>query len=344
MRVFKDSCLLFGFMNNYTLVLIDGSFLLTRALYAITRGKNISEVTPGDLMKVNLQTINRLGRDWGISGSKVMIIWDRWDEKYGGYIRHFLLRPHLKYKSSRVLFVSEDDLKGLSGEELRKAKREVDLNKLKQETKAAMIKEFPRLGIGCYYFPGYEFDDIATLTSFEYNGKTENPNIIVTKDTDLTYSLSPGCHFFKLPTYGSEPKIITYEEMLETIPDELRGRIGLYQYGAMINSAGFSGHNDLIVTKKRGANLVKTLSGILDGDYSGLKDPELYNLQFSSYNIPEFPDYQKVLRDIHGFLTTGQKGNLGEFRRVREEYKMDGIDDDYYISLISRFDEKYFSE
>ena len=63
--------------NNYTLVLIDGSFLLTRALFAVTRGKDPGEVKPGELMKVNLQTINRLGRDWKISGSKVIIIWDK---------------------------------------------------------------------------------------------------------------------------------------------------------------------------------------------------------------------------------------------------------------------------
>ena len=33
--------------NNYTLVLIDGSFLLTRALFAVTRGKDPGEVKPG---------------------------------------------------------------------------------------------------------------------------------------------------------------------------------------------------------------------------------------------------------------------------------------------------------
>ena len=132
--------------NNYTLVLIDGSFLLTRALFAVTRGKDPGEVKPGELMKVNLQTINRLGRDWKISGSKVIIIWDKWAPEYGGYIRHHLLRDHLTYKSSRKI-VTEDDLIGLTGEELKKAEREVKLNNLKQETKAAMIKEFPKLGI-----------------------------------------------------------------------------------------------------------------------------------------------------------------------------------------------------
>jgi 5'-3' exonuclease len=94
--------------NNYTLVLIDGSFLLTRALFAVTRGKDPGEVKPGELMKVNLQTINRLGRDWKISGSKVIIVWDKWAPEYGGYIRHHLLRDRLTYKSSRKI-VTEDD-------------------------------------------------------------------------------------------------------------------------------------------------------------------------------------------------------------------------------------------
>ena len=330
--------------NNYTLVLIDGSFLLSRALFAVTRGKNPEDVKPGELMKVNIQTINRLARDWKINGSKVIIIWDKWAPEYGGYIRHHILRDRLTYKGSRKI-VTEEDLIGLKGEELKKAEREVKLNELKQETKAAMIKEFPKLGIGCYYFPGYEFDDIATLASFELGGKTELPNVIVTKDTDLTYSLSPGCHFFKLPTYGSEPKIVTYEDMVQQIPAGLRSRgLGLYEYGAMLNSSGFLGHNDLVVTKKKGANMEKTLEGILDGDYSGLKDPELYRLQYSTYNIPAFPSYPAVLEDVHHFLTSGSSGSTFEFDRVCREYEVEGISKEYYLSLISRFDEKYFSD
>lgn len=66
--------------NNYSQVWIDGSFLLTRALFALTRGKDPTEVTPGEIFKVNLQTINKLARDWGISGAKVIIIWDKWDQ------------------------------------------------------------------------------------------------------------------------------------------------------------------------------------------------------------------------------------------------------------------------
>ena len=58
--------------NNYTLVLIDGSFLLSRALFAVTRGKNPEDVKPGELMKVNIQTINRLARDWKINGSSLL--------------------------------------------------------------------------------------------------------------------------------------------------------------------------------------------------------------------------------------------------------------------------------
>jgi hypothetical protein len=169
--------------------------------------------------------------------------------------------------------------------------------------------------------------------------------VIVTKDTDLTYSLSPGFHFFKLPTYGSEPKIVTYDEMVQTIPAGLRSRgLGLYQFGAMLNSSGFLGHNDLIVTKKKGAKMEKTLEGIMDGDYSGLKDPELYQLQFSTYNIPAFPNYPAVLEDVHHFLSDGSSGSTFEFERVVREYEMEGIDREYYLSIIARFDERYFSD
>ena len=330
--------------NNYSLVLIDGSFILTRALFAVTRGKSPEEVGPGDIMKLNLQTINKLARDWSISGCKVIVIWDKWGEEYNGYIRSYLLKDHLKYKGSRK-YITEDDLKSLTGKELEKAEKEYKLNLLKVATKEAMINEFPKLGIGTYLYPGYEFDDIATLASFELVGKTEKPNIIVTKDTDLTYSVSPWCNFFSLPTYGSSPKIITYKEMLETVPKELRDKgLGLYQYGAMMNAAGFLGHNDMTPTKKKGVNSVKTLSDIMDGDYSGIKNPELFNLQYQTYDVSKFPHYEEVRNDILSFMTEGKMGNIEEFRRVCKEYGITDISDSYYLGLITRFDEKYFSE
>jgi len=333
--------------NNYAQVWIDGSFLLTRSVFALTRGTDPKKVTPGDIFKLNLQTINRLARDWGISGAKIIIIWDKWSSDYSGYIRSWLLRDHLKYKGSRKIITKEDvDEAERTGteEEIKKVKREFDLNNLKQTSKYAMISEFPKLGICSYYYPGYEFDDIATLASFYYNDKTDLSNIIVTKDTDLRYSLCPTCDFFSLPTYGSSPKIVTYREMYETIPEELRNRgVSLYQYNAMMNAAGFFGHNDLVVTKKRGAKSEKTLLGILDDNYEGISKPELYKLQYDTYDLSKFPNIDQVMKDISEFCCTGTYGTLDNFHEICKNYNITDISDIYYLGILSRLDEKYYS-
>lgn len=335
--------------NNYSQVWIDGSFLLTRALFALTRGKDPTEVTPGEIFKVNLQTINKLARDWGISGAKIIIIWDKWDQSYNGYIRSWLLKDKLKYKGSRSIMTEEilHELERTGTEaEIKKAKRELALNNLKQATKYAMIEEFPKLGIVSYYYPGYEFDDIVTLASFWYHGKSEMPNIIVTKDTDLRYSLCPGsCNFFSLPTYGSEPKIVTYEEMYQEIPEELRNQgVSLYQYNAMMNAAGFFGHNDMQVTKKKGVKAVETLLKILSEDYSNLKDPELYKLQYETYDLSKFPNIDQVKNDVSKFERSGKYGCLDRFHEICNTYKIEGLSDYFYQGILSRLDEKYYSE
>jgi hypothetical protein len=42
-------------------------------------------------------------------------------------------------------------------------------------------------------------------------------------------------------------------------------------------------------------------------------------------------------------MTEGKMGNIEEFRRVCKEYEITDISDSYYLGLITRFDEKYFS-
>jgi hypothetical protein len=208
-----------------------------------------------------------------------------------------------------------------------------------------MIEEFPKLGIQNYCYPGYEFDDIATLVSFDLNGKTTNNNIIVTKDTDLQYSLSPGCDYFSLPTYGSKPRIIKYSEMYDKVPKSLRDRgIGLYQYNAMMNAAGFFGHNDLKPTRKAGSNPEVTLLEILDGNYSKIVNQDLYELQYNTYNIWSFPGVDNVRQDIQNFLCSGSKGSLERFREFCKTYSITEISDSYYQGIISKFNEKYFTE
>jgi hypothetical protein len=47
---------------------------------------------------------------------------------------------------------------------------------------------------------------------------------------------------------------------------------------------------------------------------------------------------------VHHFLSDGSSGSTFEFERVAREYEMEGIDREYYLSIIARFDERYFSD
>ena len=198
--------------NKYNYILLDGSFLLTRNLWVATKDKKIEEMNPGEVIRI---TINRLYRDWDCGADKVCFIFDEWNRNLdgiNGYFRSWLIKDYVTYKGTRTWMNRETIEKmkldpNTTQEELEKAERELAVNSIKFQAKKIMKEEFRKIGIPSFSWPGYEFDDIATLASFMLHGKTEKPNLIVTKDSDLSYSLCPSCYQFFLPTKGSNPKL-----------------------------------------------------------------------------------------------------------------------------------------
>ena len=126
-------------------------------------------------------------------------------------------------------------------EEINKAIDEAYINKVKLEAKKGLMYELDKFGIPCVGVSGWEFDDLAWLASCMLYSEGGKKSIIITKDSDLQYSLSPTMDYFRIPTGGSEPEIITYDQMYEKIPHSLRGRISLYQYKSFLDSLG-EGH------------------------------------------------------------------------------------------------------
>lgn len=210
-----------------------------------------------------------------------------------------------------------------------------------------MIKDFPKIGIGSYYYDGFEFDDIASIASFQFYGDSRCtlPNIIVTKDSDLQYSTCPNCVWMSPPSGGAtDPKIIKYEEMYYNIPEALRQRgISLYMYNAYMNAAGFIGHNDMGISKKTHTDPVETILKVMDGDFSDIDNPEMFKTQLKSYDLSLFPGINIVKSDVDKFMTTGHFGTLSDFHDFCEMNKITSISDRYYTNMISRFDQKLFS-
>ena len=340
--------------NRFGKAYIDGSFLITRNLWVATKDKEIADMNPGEVVKITLQTLNKLASTWGITCDKLCLIFDEWDKNLGGYIRSWMIRDYVQYKGSRKFMTQKllDEMKqdpNIPAEEITKAERELAINKVKFEAKKIMKEEFKRIGIPYFSYPGYEFDDIATLAAFQNYGKTDKPDIIVTKDTDLTYSLTPsnlGTSFFSLPTKGSEPKIITYEEMYNTIPQVLRDRnIGLYWYHAYCDSLGIAGHNDNLKTIKSGRDGVQAILNIMNGNFEDVENIDAFKAQMNSFDLSNFPDLDKVQQMIsNDFNTAGHIGSVKEFREFCQKNNITGISDTYYMGMIGRFDSKLFSE
>jgi hypothetical protein len=151
--------------------------------------------------------------------------------------------------------------------------------------------------------------------------------------------------YFKIPTGGSSPQIITYDEMYQTIPDEIKARgVNLYYYKAYLDSLG-EGHNDMRKTKKDHLDPTNVILQILDGDYSGLSDYEVFLKQFDTFRVENFPKFQEVQRIILNDLDkVGKLGSLNEFKEFCSAYEISGISDRYFSEFINRFDSKLYGK
>lgn len=340
--------------NKYKYGLIDMSYLLSRNVFACAR-KGLGNFDAGDVIKMTIQTLNKMPRDYGVTVDKYILVRDTWAKEYGGYYRTYLLRG--MYKDSRVYMTDEmvaemekDPTK--TKEEIEKAKMDAYINKVKSEAKKGLIYELSKFGVPCIGVSGWEFDDLAWLAScmlYEPRpGIGSKPSVIITKDSDLQYSLSPQMDYFRIPTGGSEPQIITYDEMYATIPDRLKGRVTLYQYKSLLDSLG-EGHNDMRVSKTPGVDPIVAIEHILNEDYSDLEDYDLFLRQYSTFSVEKFPRLEEAKSIITDKLD--KIGRLGSEEEFMEFCDKCGLKEDQYFKkekffsqFINRFDRKLFCE
>lgn len=332
---------------EYAFAIVDLSYLLQRNLYAV-KSKH-GDVNPGEVVQMTIQTLNKIPRDYGIEMRKYIFIADKWDETIQGYHRHNILRG--VYKTSRSWMNQEKYEEILSDptssrEDIEKAKAELKLNEVRTEAKRILKEELRYFGVPCIWQSGFEFDDCAWLFScLWYENPDPRRSVIITKDSDLQYSINPKVDYFRLPTRGSVPEIITYNQMYLSIPEVLRNKgISLYMYKAMYDSLGM-GHNDLRKTKRSDVNVDQCIENIMDGDYSGCSDPDLFKLQLSTFDIGKFPGFEelkgKLTKDI---FEIGRLGSVEEFRLFCKSHGITQISDRYYSAFISRFDQRLFTE
>lgn len=340
--------------NNYEYLIADFSYIVSRNVFAASKGKKVGEYTAGDVIRITIQTMNKLARDFNIRASKIIFLADKWDKGLDGegYIRHWILKDYVPYKGTRTWMTEKiiADMKKdprVTEEELEKAELELYQNQVKFKAKQAMTDDFKYLGMPVFSIPGYEADDLAWISSCLLYGKTGGKkSVFVTKDSDWQYFLNPEMDFFKIPTNGSEPEFITYEQKLKEIPQFLKDRgMNLYMYNAYKNSLGIS-HNDNLKTLKPGiTDYDQVILHILDGDYSEISDIPAFRAQMRSFdvqNFPRFDEAQNLVTDHFAF--DGTLGDISIFHNFCSKYGITQITDRYYSDFICRFDQDLYKE
>ena len=344
--------------NKYKYALVDLSYILARNAYMVAKNKKPGEYTPGEIIRLCIWSINKIPRDYNITADKFILVSDKWDESIGGYYTTYMLKGN--YKSDRgdqnltkghgTYITNEvyEEMKkdpSISKSDLEAAEGKLYFNNTKQAAKYGMIKDLGSIGIPSILLPGWEYDNLAWLaTNILYKDQDSKKSVLVTGDSDLLYSLSPKMDYFKLPLKGKNPKVVTYDEMYDTIPDDIKGKISLYNYHAMLDSLG-EGHNMMRRTKISGTNgkrIVESL--VLKGESSFIQDPELFRLQYGTFDITKYPGYDRAVELISSLSKIGHYGNIDDFHKFIKKYNISGISDKYYSDFIERFDQKLFSE
>lgn len=334
--------------NKYKFLIADFSYILTRSLFVVSKDKNVGEYTAGEVERMCLWTINKLARDFGLTADKVVMIYDRWSKEYNGYYTTYLLGG--QYKDSRKYMTEEifNEIKAnpeSTEEDIKNAELELYKNQVKYKAKWGMIRDFGKIGLSCIGLEGWEADNFAWLISNLIYNKYDKPSILVTKDSDWKWNLSPSLDYFKIVSKNDEPKITTYDEMYYTIPEAIRNRgIGLYMYKAYVDSLDGS-HNDMRQTRKNYADLTQTILEVIDGDFSNVEDVELFQRQFNTFDISKYPRFEEAKRLVLDVLPTcGQLGDLSIFHSLCDKHGIEGVSDRYFTEFISRFDPKLYCE
>ena len=339
-------------MNRYRYGLIDLSYILSRNVFSCFRK---DQNTVGDVVRSIIQTIGKLGRDYDVTADKYILLNDTWSKLHGGYFRTYLLKGSYKTGRHKTTREELEEMKRnpqVSQKEIAKAEENLKIEYLKREAKKIIVSELGNFGIPCVSVGGWEFDDLVRLASVlldsEPSGKS---SVVITKDSDLLYTLTPRLDYFKIPSGGSVPQIIKYSQVWYSLPEEIRDSgLSLYDYKCYSDSLG-SGHNDMTRTKKLRSNTDKTILQILSGDYSNVEDRDTFERQLGTFKIQDFPNFDEAQFKLgEAFMRTGRILGYPEFKKFCDSYRLNTdyetpgryISERYYSEVTNNLDRKLY--
>ena len=346
--------------TKYAYAIVDFSVILQKNLFGVSKDKKAGEYTAAELMRTCIYTMNKIPRDYGVSADKYVLFLDKWDGDKG-YITTQILGGAYKddrgdiegqqgKKSPLDSYMTRDKYEAMkadpdtSQEDLELAYEKLYKNEVRFDAKWGFVRNMNSFGIPSISVPGWEYDNLAYLASMLLYSENEKPSILITNDSDIDYCLTPKMDKLKLPKYGQDPEIITYDKVYNNIPDKLKGKLSLYAYGAYQNALGNS-HNGMRTSKKDGVNYDTAIDHILAGDFSDVEDRELFDKQLSTYDIAKYPRFEEARRLILEYLPIcGRLGTLQDWHKFLDKYGITNISDSFFMTFMSRFDQKMYCE
>lgn len=342
--------------NKYRYCFVDTSYLVRRNGWVVSKGKTPGEYNYLDIVKMSIQTVNKMARDYGVTADKFIFVFDAWSREYEGYYRSWLIKDIIEYKGSRtfetVEGLKELEASGASEAELRYYADRLYANQQIKDAKKMLMSMGP-IGIPSISVESFEFDDLVYMAGV-LMVREDKPSVILTKDSDLQYCTTPGLDYFKMPVSGSDPEFITYQEMWDRVPDDLKESLiarsipdygsALYYYKALLDSLG-EGHNDLKKTKRPRKNANRVLHEILvDDNWDNVVDKDAFLRQLESFKVFEFPKAFEAYQAICSIPQCGHYASTQEFENFCQATGLQGISSEYYQTFLNRLDQKLFSE
>lgn len=334
-------------LNKYRYLFVDGSYYVNKCNFVIWKNWINSEkkesYTEADVGRLMIYSINKLIKE--IDGvDKVFILWDQWGADIKGYYATNILKG--AYKDNREWISKEDAEKAAEKPEVSEEEKQSLLDKsvryeMQTKSKKWIIDNLGGLGIPSIRYYGYEADNLAWIYS-SILATSNKVSAFASSDSDWRYlGTSPGTHVYKIGVKGTKSQLITYDEMIKEMPENLIGKISLYDWKSYYDSIEGS-HNAMRRTRRDRFDTKVIIQNLVEReDYTGIEDVDLFRLQYSTFKIELFPNFHKIVSEFNDKIKIGRIMSIEEFEKFNKDTGL-GISNKYYQEFTDRLDSKLY--
>lgn len=331
-------------LNKYKYLFVDGSYYMKKCNFIAwnnwIKSDKKESYSETDVARMMIYSINKVMKEMN-GADKVFILWDQWASDIKGYYATNILKG--QYKDDREWITKESaEAADVSEEEKQKLLDKSIMYDMQIKSKRWIIQNLGNLGIPSIRYSGYEADNLIWI----YSSLLANDNKLsafASSDTDWKYlATTPNTNVYKVGVRGATSQLITYEDMIKEIPEDLIGKISLYDWKSYYDSIEGS-HNAMRRTRRDRFDTKFIIQNLVEKeDYTGIEDIDLFRLQYSTFIIEKFPNFQKIVSEFPDKMKLGKIMSISEFSDFSKDSSL-GISDKYYENFIGRLDHKLYN-